>query len=73
MTSRRPQPIFSQNPKIYLLEKTENQKYSGTFRWYKMETLARNGLTETYITSFEADKTDKHLRLNFCAKTVSGL
>ena len=38
-----------------------------------METLARNGLTETYITSFEADKTDKHLRLNFCAKTVSGL
>ena len=37
-------PFLANVPILYPLKTPENQKFSGVFRGYKMETLARNGL-----------------------------
>ena len=37
---------------LYPLKRPGNQKFSGVFRGYKMETLARNGLKKLPITDF---------------------
>ena len=39
-------PFLANIPILYHLKTPENQRFSGVFRGYKMETLARNGLTK---------------------------
>ena len=38
-------PFFANFPILYSLKTTENQRFSGVFREYEMETLARYGLS----------------------------
>ena len=41
--SREFNPFLTNVPILYPLKTPENQRFSGVFRGYKMETLARNG------------------------------
>ena len=46
-------PFLANAPILYPLKTAENFWFSGVFRGYKMETLARNGLMEFAIRTIE--------------------
>ena len=43
--------ILANFPILYPLKTLENQRFSGVFREYKMETLTKNGLNEVFMLS----------------------